>query len=1000
MQGFDAFDVLPDVTNFLTKFSAPCDLVYRESSGDERILHDCSTSSTAESACAAMDPAVSFDGRTVAYSVFRGTLTSYRQNINGRVLEPTADNARANNVTPTVFPNRHLDATEAQLHLVDIATGVVTALPFVEGEFDSGPAFLPNGRLAFTSSRDGNYSTLVWGTNLTSRGTRIWAMDIDGRNVDLSSHHSLAREEHPYVLQDGRVVYSSWQVFGGLPFRHTNGSPGGFTTLGNLFHLFSQNPDGAHNFAFYGQHSGDHSPSSFGASHVAAHFLTQDGSGRVWFADYYRGNNNGLGKVVGVMPEPAGQEGIGPHLAEKHADVYAPRDAIDFAPWASNGDQVSAPMPAPSITQPGYADPLPFIGKIGHPAAMPDGSLMVAWGKGPCSTVTGNKIFEALGREAPPHTSGSGQGTAINLITSLTMDTPACDVGIYRSTQIPSEHPSDLAVVVDSPDWHEFMARPVVPYIDIHNMEKPAIIPRADKQTSRSDLEVGTPFGLLGAASMVDRETHPRDGLHFAGEHQFHSQGTDTIAYTDEDICGVRILGVMPNRGSTTYRELHNAAGERVSILGEISVRNKDADGTVIAGDSSFLLRMPANTPYLMQGIDCDGRTLNTDQSWQSLRPGEMKTCGGCHVHSRPADKEFDETFASTESYRITKLGEGKVPLLSGKLETGDVTTREVDGYGMHIDFDTDIMPIFERRCVFCHGGVDPDAGLALDRPGLEGPADGPPSTWYCLVHDRRQECVPEAQRFDTGSRSGSTTFRRPQLTRHVRALNSRGSLLYWKAANARTDGRTDSTFDETSDRDDIDIDFGVDHPTEMTPEELGILSRWIDTGSGGNPLEALDTQKPTLTLAAIVEDDAVMSLKVGSVDLGSGIAPESLVVCVVPENGDECLDLSGSAAMHGVTDIALDAPLSDPSTEVYAKVEDAAGNITDLKRTVGWLLDSPPRDAGGSDAGDDLGHQADTGTIEGGCSCAIPPGTHSSSFLNITWWLMLVGVLMRRRRQ
>ncbi len=38
MQGFDAFDVLPDVTHFLTKFSAPCDLVYRESSGDERIF--------------------------------------------------------------------------------------------------------------------------------------------------------------------------------------------------------------------------------------------------------------------------------------------------------------------------------------------------------------------------------------------------------------------------------------------------------------------------------------------------------------------------------------------------------------------------------------------------------------------------------------------------------------------------------------------------------------------------------------------------------------------------------------------------------------------------------------------------------------------------------------------------------------------------------------------------------------------------------------------------
>ena len=89
------------------------------------------------------------------------------------------------------------------------------------------------------------------------------------------------------------------------------------TPLDNLFHLFTQSPDGAHNFALYGQHSGDHQISSFGETHIASHFVAQTRNERVWTADYYRGNNSALGIVVGFMPEPEGprrgQCGVGAH---------------------------------------------------------------------------------------------------------------------------------------------------------------------------------------------------------------------------------------------------------------------------------------------------------------------------------------------------------------------------------------------------------------------------------------------------------------------------------------------------------------------------------------------------------------------------------------------------------------------------------------------------------------------------------------------------------------
>lgn len=913
MRGLDIYDVLPDVTNFFGNFTAPCDLVFRQSDGTEKIIYNCSAISTDENACAALDPAVSFDGKSIIFSVFRGTLKNITENIHAQVLDPEANNTY---IGRRKLPNKILKSKGAHLHLFDIDTEALANMPFKEGIFDSGPTFMSNQRVAFTSNRDGNTSTLVWRSTASRMGSRIWTIGVDGQNLDLASHHSLSREEGPFMLKDGRLAYSSWQIFGGLPFRHSNGSVGGFTTLDNLFHIYVQSPDGAGNFPLYGQHSGDHRPSSFGASHNATHFITQTSDERVWFADYYRANNKGLGKIIGVMPEPKGQEGINPYEAKTYTDMYVPRDAVDFASWAINGDTASKNMPKPDLIHANYKDPLPWAGKVGHPAALTENGLMLSWGKGACSTVGHFNVFYKLGFEKPfpPLTSGSGGGVPMNIVTTTGLDTPGCDVGVYRATKIPSEHPSDLEMIVDSPDWHEIMARAVVPYSTIYGVEKPEIIESADKLVAHPALPRGTPFGLLGAASITDRETHPRDGIKFVGEHQFNLQGTDTINYDDEDLCGIRMLGVMPNRSRNAYREIANIAGERLAILGEIPVKHTDSKGNRIIDasghpDTSFLLSMPANMPYLMQGIDCEGRTLNTDQIWQALRPGEMKTCGGCHVHSKPARLSFDQSFAARPEYQIPELGRGTVPLIDGS---------SVPGYGVQLEFTRDIKPIFDEHCVSCHAGENPAAGLSLDKTGTKNNVKG--TTWWRLVADYKNEYS-----------GGGKWLRRPQLTKYIRAFNALGSLLYWKAANQRTDRFTDS------DRDN-DIDFGQNHPTNITKQQLWILSRWIDLGNPGGEKELLDTQKPTVHLAANIENENIKSLLIGTTDLGSGINVNNAIVKV----GDTPMPVT--LKPNGIAE--LDVPISDPATQIEVSVSDIEGNVTTVNRTAGFLIDTKTRAA------------------------------------------------------
>lgn len=939
----DAYDVLPDVTNFFTGFSAPCDLIYRDASGVETVIYDCSTtgSTVGQASCAALDPQVSWDGTKIAFSVFRGTLYNYVEwGVNSKVLHPDADSESLGNKT---LPNTHLSVAGAELMYRNMTAGTNhTILTYAPGTWDSGPTFIGENRVAFTSTRDGHTGPVVFRTTQSKTGTKIWSVDLDGQNLRLDSQHSTSQEQHPFMLKNGRIAYSSWQIFGGLPFRHNNGTSGSSTTLDNLFHIYTQYTDGSENFAFFGQHSGDHTNSYFGEDHTAAHFITQTSNGRVWFADYYRGNNQALGALVGVMPQADGIEGFGvSEISGLHQNLFAPRDAVNFASWSINSDTSATVMVSPVINHANYADPIPWAGKVGHPFALPSNGLGLVWGKGMCSVVASQNVYTALSMTPPPYVDGSGGGVVMNNVTSLDLDVPGCDLGIYKSTVIPSANPNDLELIVDSEDWHEIMPRAVVPYSSIHTQSTPDIHPVAHIRSPHWALTPGEPFGLLGASSIIDRETEPLAGITFQNgahpEHQFNLAGTDTIDYTDDELCGVRILGILPNRNANSYAEISNVTGERVSILGETHIKHYDGEGNRILNplgdpDTSFLVKFPANVPHLTQAIDCDGRTLNTDQSWQHLKPGEIKTCGGCHVHSREPELEFHRSYAATTNYTIPELGKGVVPLLNGK--TGNVVNvRTENAYGLRITLEDDIKPIFDARCISCHGDSSPAAGLNLSNTSISDGYDTTGSTWFCLVRDYTQSCVPEGFKVNVEGMYGGNQFRRPQLTKYMRAMNSRGSLLLWKAANQRLDNRLDG--DDTE-----DINFGADHPTTITAEELGMLSRWIDLGAPAGPQELKDTQKPTLHMAATVVSNEITQLLIGTVDLGAGINPASLNVCLV--SGGTCgSNLAGTAEMHGIATINLGTAISDPDQVIRATVSDAASpaNTTQIEYTAGYLM-------------------------------------------------------------
>ena len=977
----DVYDILPASQRLQGGWVGPCDLVLRHEDGTEEVIYDCTTTSSSDGACTALDPAVSHDGGRIAFSVYRGALERPQMRADPQLVDPQAEGGTQEWVT---LPNALLQATESQLYVYDVRRGALTELPHVPGVFDAAPAFLSTGRVAFVSTRSSVSGTRVrepgdaWATRIASSVVpQLHTMDGSGRDVVRVSPQTMTADAYPFQLADGRIAHASWQALGLLPFRYDNGAIGMPGAVRSSVHLYALGPWGTHLAPLFGQHT--HISDGVEFEHVGVHRTTQSTDGRIWVTD---ADGTAGGRIYGFMPPDGPLEGPGTAQVNRSGNVFRPADLMELAPWAGSGSQLASPTPDPPVELPDYDDPLLLRGVVRDPAALPGNELMLSWAKGGCSWV-GGRFQEIFGDEEPPFTSGSDAFVSMNILAYAGTDTPGCDAGIYRVRTMPAEHPSALEPMVDSREFHELMPVAVIPYsatfgVDAPDAPPPELAPEA----------AGSPFGEIAASSMLLRETRSADGHPFGGLVQWARQGTDTIDYEDDEVCGVRILGVQPNLADE--QGLRAPAGHRVSVLGEVPVRNGGTDPLDMP-DTSFRVRVPADVPMLLQGIDCEGRALSTSQTPISVRPGERLVCAGCHQRSAPG-LPFEGVAAARDDYPVPTLGAGTVPLLAG-----DAAPELRAGSSITYDFERDVLPVFESHCTPCHAGPDPDAGLLLDEPGTD-----PGSTWWRLVADAQQTYVPPERYAPSPDGAGGGRLRPPQLTRYVRFMNARGSLLYWKAANERTDGRTDDQFDDDAEDGFADVDFGPDHPTSITQAELRLLARWIDTAGGsGEPFRA-DVTPPTLTAAVRDEGTEAATLIVGTVDVGAGIDPASLRICELAEFG-ACAQLPGPLAHEaGVAEIPLAA--TDDDVRLRMSVLDRAGNAAEIVRTLSALRGALGQGAPGGDDDVDVEEDTfdegesdpDTPAAEGedgsGCGCRHAPPERA--------WLpwLLVAVLIRRR--
>jgi hypothetical protein len=777
---------LPDVFTTMQLEPGTHLMLLDPGSGAPEVLVDAGTQG------AVLDPVVSFDAQYVYYSFCTDVVARNQQ-------------------------RRNLPRADCNLWKIHIATRVKMQLTFGEytpiagapttkaalghGIFNVGTAPLAGNKLAFVSNRNG----AIPNKTFTDENYKLYVLDETTGIQEEVGFLNLGSALHPAPLIDGRIMWTSYEAHGLRDRR--------------LWGLWASFPDGR---------GWGPLMSAIGAKENAVHFQAQQGNGDIITDFYYNKNNNGFGTLNSFTFYPLGSITAFPRFGSPTArqnpflyqgyvnnmpwkDYYAfsPVGLTARTPFASERDEMSAIVNGQ------------YVGKVTHPAAAPGNDVLLSYTPGPAN-----------------HHFGVAQ--------------PTYDSGIYllpggNAAQLPSA----LTLIYQTPERNEWFPQAVVTWQEKYGAPAPPELPWLPA-SSHPMLLPGTPYGLVGTSSFYKRNTDPGQGNlpgkldDFNRADQANSnwgwQGAMAGLWSNSEMHSVRIVvqEPLPDVFPTGLEPYVGHIGqEKLRILGEIPLRKPgaplDPDGNP---DTSFLSRIPADTPFTFQLLDSRGMALTNSQTWHQVRPGENRhDCGGCHAHNQ-VGTNFDNTVAGQPGY---------IP--------DDLTQQPARS----IEYVRDIRPKLQA-CLACHNAT---AAGNLRFDIVSNDPNGLPNDYNRLAND------PNAQ---WGTKPPAGT---PQQwigwnsSRYVRKLQSRRSLLGWKVVGQRTDGLTNA-----SRNDDVDMGTGCPASTLLTDQEKRDILAWIDIGAPIGTRYLDDTVKPTITL-----HDTGEELLLGLADAASGINMGTLYV-------------------------------------------------------------------------------------------------------------------------
>ncbi len=566
------------------------DLMLREKSSPSAIERNI-TASITQGVGDASDPEVSYDGKKIVFALTCPT---------------------ANNATLTGAPcTGRWNIWEYDMTTGGLAGGTLRRITSSTDSDDVDPAYLPGTRgFVFASNRQTTTKTVSGGQTFFAvdeyereRVLNLHTMDKDGGNITQISVNQ-SHDRNPVVRPNGDIMFSRWEHVG----------------MRNRFAIFKVKPDGTDMFVLYGAQSPGNS---------FLHPRDMDPNGK------YRGF-----VASSLMSLSGTQEGGA--LMFIDAANYSENNTPANKTIAATGGQKESKVDGKELNQ---GRGLSEFGRITSPFPLWDGTNRVLVAYRPCEVTRNGNVI--------PCANLTTEERAMLGDETRTRAARALD-------PVQDNAPAAYAIYMYNPDtstWLNVAAPPPgFMYTDPIAIQARAE-PNATEPTSVDTTLAAQNLGLLEVRSVYDTDGLQRMGETVLTAADLPAGCTAGIAQTapsaepTETRSSVADLAKMKDPAQQAYhcaparfvRAIRAVApqagmtGMREAI-GETEFEPQQILGYApIEPDGSFKLQVPADTPLALVVVDAKGRGLQTHLNWIQVRPGERRTCDGCHSPRRGA---------------------------------------------------------------------------------------------------------------------------------------------------------------------------------------------------------------------------------------------------------------------------------------------------------------------------------------------------------------------------
>ncbi len=570
------------------------DLMVRESSSASAQEHNLTAQFT-QGKGDASDPEVSYDGKRIVFAMKCPTTN-------------TSTFKNASNADVAACTGRW-NIWEYDMTGVALTAGKFTRITASTDHDDVDPAYLPAGQgFVFSSNRQTKSSPnqalgrqyFALDEYERERVINLHTMDATGANIQQISFNQ-SHDRNPVVRPNGDIMFSRWEHVADR----------------NRFAIFRVKPDGTDMFVLYGAQSPGNS---------FLHPRDMDPSGP--FKGFVSSS---------LMPLSRTQEGGALMIID--AANYPEHNTPANTTVPASGGQVQGTKQALSTGM-----GLSLLGRLTTPYPLWDGTdrVLVAWQ--PCQVTRNGAVVSCTSLTAAERALLNDQNRlAADQANDAVQDNAPATYAIYMFDSV-----KQTWLIVAAPPAGFMYTDPV------------AIASRAEPATI-APTAVDAALAAQGLATIEVRSIYDTDGLNRMAEQMLvaadrancptNAPGIAVKAASDPmdtrplvaDLARIkdpadpayRCTPVRFVRVTRAVAPPSSTMGLR-SAIGDTEFEMQQILGySVVEPDGSFKIRVPADTPLALAILDSKGRAFQTHTNWIQVRPGERRTCDGCHSPRR-----------------------------------------------------------------------------------------------------------------------------------------------------------------------------------------------------------------------------------------------------------------------------------------------------------------------------------------------------------------------------